>query len=172
MNCEEIQITLSSWIDGEVELWDTLPAADHMLDCATCQAFYRRARDLEKALAAREITAAAERTSPGLWWVPRWVLPLAATLALAVVGFTLGRMQGVRSTPTASASVAMTDERFVGIAAELLQSGPRYQREMARVMDEIRSTRPLELRLEARPPASAEAEATTERAEPARGNGR
>ena len=46
----------------------------------------------------------------------------------------------------------MTDDRFVGITRELLESDPRYRSEMLRVMAEVSQQRPLEGSMDTRAP--------------------
>jgi hypothetical protein len=166
MNCEETQIEISSWVDGEIAPWDALPLADHLLGCAACADFYRRARSLDKAM----VMAPTPRPARPLPMPPpadgrlkgsrlaTWALPLAATVLLAIGGFALGRQawHGLAGQPEqrlAQQPVApMTDDRFVGITRELLESDPRYRTEMLRVMAEVSQQRPLEGSMDTRAP--------------------
>lgn len=167
MSCEEKQIEISAWLDGEVAPWDALPLADHLVGCAACAAFYTGARRLDRSLA---MGATAAPARPPAWSPdapaparpPRrasWALPLAATLLLAAGGYALGRQTLGAARPAARLGGPMTDDRFVGIARELLASEPRYRTEMLRVMTAVTESRPLEGSVDARPaapPASGE----------------
>ncbi len=58
--CESFEVSLSVLIDGELETPEQLPAVDHLLQCASCQDFYRRAR----ALGSMVVSAATPSTEP------------------------------------------------------------------------------------------------------------
>ncbi len=99
--CEVFEASLSALIDGELEVPDQLPAVDHLLDCASCRAFYAQARALDDMLVesrSRDADPAPERlweaiaaesgvaggsakAGRGRRW-PRWAMQLAATLLL------------------------------------------------------------------------------------------
>jgi hypothetical protein len=87
-----------------------------------------------------------------------WALPLAATVLLAIGGFTLGRQawRELAGRPTQRiaehGAAPMTDDRFIGITRELLESAPRYRSEMLRVMAEVAQPRPLEGSIDTRLP--------------------
>jgi len=161
MNCEETQIEISSWIDGEIAPWDALPLADHLLGCPVCAEFYGRARSLDKAIvmapALPVLQPARRQPMPppahgGLKTsrLAPWALPLAATVLLAIGGFALGRQAWRELAGRPAQQLAqhpaepMTDDRFIGITRELLESAPRYRSEMLRVMAEVAQQRPLE----------------------------
>ena len=157
MNCEETQIEISSWIDGEIAPWDALPLADHLLRCTACAEFFRRSRSLEKAIVMAPPLPATPTTRRRSLRLAPWTLPLAATVLLAIGGLALGRQAWRELATRPSQRIAqqpaapMTDDRFVGITRELLESAPRYRTEMLRVMSEVAQPRPLEGTVDTRP---------------------
>ncbi len=183
MNCAAMQIDLSAFVDGEVEAWDALALADHLLQCPRCADFYRQARRLDSVLAqaapqapagarvpaglriaGEPLRAATDRRRRDLL---RRALPLAATILLALGAFVLWRApsarQGEALAGNAGSEPAMTDARFVGMARDLLSAEPRYREEMLRVMLETSARRPLEATVDRRPlPARERGEAGRE----------
>ncbi|HEX9734006.1 MAG TPA: zf-HC2 domain-containing protein [Thermoanaerobaculia bacterium] len=105
--CETYRTSISALIDGELETPERLPAVDHLLECAACRIFYRRARALGDMLVASQ-SQDAEPAPEDVWeriaaasgvtgqrrtrWrelrrAPRWAAQLAAAL---IVGLALG----------------------------------------------------------------------------------
>lgn len=187
MSCERT-LSASLLLDGELPPAETADAVEHLLGCAECRTFFRRGRSLDGALllAAAEEAGAAEPAPMEVWErigaevgrdlrrspaaerrvrrpPPRWALPLAASLLLALGGAVgwLARSgepravdrlaQPVRSGDFAAASSSgapgggeMTEERFVAIARELLAADRRFRDAMAGVLVVADSAEPRE----------------------------
>jgi predicted anti-sigma-YlaC factor YlaD len=164
-DCEDrYEVLISSWLDAELSREEGVELLDHLAGCAACRGFYRDARQLDTLLAQarpldetlaphdalwRRIASAAARPAPArrtrgvrrAWLV---AVPLAAALALAALlgwlvsstdragaaGQTVGAQLASRPEP-------MSDERFVTLLRELLQSEPRYQQAMLQVMSQV-----------------------------------
>lgn len=158
-SCETFERAISELVDGELDTPEQLAAVDHLVACASCRAFYRRARKLGEMVARAEAeepgpppeevwrriadeTGVTRRRRPGVR-VPRFALQLAAVIVLAL-GFAL--LPRLFQTPQATAGDgrivvelgsdggAMTEERFVEITTEILRSDSRFHREMLAVM--------------------------------------
>ncbi len=77
--------------------------------------------------------------------VARWSLRVAAAAAIAVAAWTVGRGGPIQDRlagdvvriELASDAGAMTDERFVALAAELLRADRRYHLAMGEIMDAV-----------------------------------
>ena len=63
--CKTFELAISALIDGELESPEQLPAIDHLLECASCQDFYGRARALGSMVTFGE--ASAEPAPPEVW---------------------------------------------------------------------------------------------------------
>ncbi len=62
--CETYEASISALIDGELESPEQLPAIDHLLECASCQDFYGRARVLGSMVFG---ATSAEPAPPEIW---------------------------------------------------------------------------------------------------------
>jgi hypothetical protein len=161
--CEEHELGLSAWIDGELPPTLAAEAIEHALECASCAAFFRGARALQedarslaasdglgKSSAARLWAQIRERTGVGGGSsAPAHVAGLrhsgwlraAALIVLGLGGgYATSRLAAPAVAPLAGGvSVArvespMSDARFVTLADELMRSDPRYQRAMLEVL--------------------------------------
>lgn len=165
--CEACETTLSALHDGEtgeMEAEEIRTALDHLLDCPSCQGFYREARALNTALQgtrqdARQ-TAADEQTLARAWdsiesesfgetavrrrwrtWAPRLaaavILALGTSWAALSVGERELRRPGEPIQVVLGEDSSMTEERFIQLTTEILRSDRRYQQEMLRVMSAV-----------------------------------
>lgn len=178
--CETYKTSISALIDGELEAPDQLPAVDHLLDCASCRDFYRRARALGDMLTAAQaqdaepapddvwerIAAVSGVARPsrrrGLARAPRWAAQLAAALILGLgLGWLLPRLPApAPSEHAATGDVdvvleedqgSMTDERFVELATEVLRADRQYHRKMLEVMSVVTAVERKEGSVDERP---------------------
>jgi hypothetical protein len=113
-------------------------------------------RDLSDNVETSESPAGTSTRKPGrvvaMERAPRWVWALAASLLVAL-GFGLGdRMNGTTALGPFDAdgevvvelgadAGRMTDERFVGLAVELLRADSRYRDKMSELLDEVAQSR-------------------------------
>lgn len=163
-NCEFVETSLSTFIDGELDQAELAPTIDHLMECADCRAFYRDARALDAMVLDATVDGSIASPSDEIWsriagrsalgtTSPRrrgasWTAwgALAAGLLLVAVGlWATPRFMGGRVTPlpaTAAPIVVvgtgegrMSDERFVELTTELLRSAPRYHERMLQVME-------------------------------------
>lgn len=158
-SCETFERAISELVDGELDAPEQLAAVDHLVACASCRAFYRRARKLgEMAVRAeaeepgsppedvwRRIADEAgvtRRRRPG-FRAPRFALQLAAVIVLALGFALLPRLFRTPQTTAGDGRIivelssdrgAMTEERFVELTTEILRSDSRFHREMLAVM--------------------------------------
>lgn len=158
-SCETYEWAISELVDGELDASEQLAAVDHLAGCASCRAFYRRARQLGEMVARAE---AAETPPPEEVWrriaaetgvtrrrrspnvrVTRFALGLAALIVLALGLVLVPRSWRTHPTPSENGRIivelgsdrgAMTEQRFVEITTEILRSDPRFHREMLAVM--------------------------------------
>lgn len=163
-SCETYEWAISELVDGELGASEQLAAVDHLAACASCRAFYRRARRLGEMVARAEAaetpppdevwrriaeeTGAVRRRSPSVR-VPRFALRLAAMIVLALGLVLVPRLWRTRPTPSEDGRIvvelgsdrgAMTEERFVEITTEILRSDARFHREMLAVMALVTSS--------------------------------
>lgn len=158
-HCEDCQIAISALLDGELPAADVPAAIDHLLDCPACSGFYRGARGLADLLGetglARGPAPEAEPAPAAVWHrverrsgsplsrLPGWTARAAAAALVAVGAWAALQLGGIdRGTAPVRVVLgerpaAMSDERFVAIAAELLRAAPRYRREMLDVMSTV-----------------------------------
>ena len=111
-------------------------------------------QSVDVAEAASGHVVAQRATVVPLERTPRWIWGLAASLLVAL-GFGLGSVGGAAlvggALPSGDLQVEiganagyMTDERFVALAVELLQSDRKYHNKMSEVLREVQSERMLE----------------------------
>lgn len=156
-SCEEYEVDLSSFLDGELPLATAAAAFEHALSCANCSRFYRAARRLESTSGARgDESTLDDRRAAELWqqvrvhtvpkrWQPTW--RAAALLAVGLGGgYLLAALAGNGgglalpspsngwSLAAANQAATMDEQRFVALASELLGSDRRYQRAMLEVL--------------------------------------
>ena len=164
MSCENYEILLSSWLDGELEHESEIECLDHLVRCAACRAFWADARALDGLVALVRPPAAVEPPSPELWAriasaasasgalparrrrIPAWALQAAAGVVV-VLGIGLALWNGGFAPPTRGddvllgANTQMTEARFVELTKEVLESDSRYRLAMTRVLEQVaRST--------------------------------
>jgi hypothetical protein len=141
--CERIQSCLSALVDDELPQAEVVPALDHVARCAACRGFYRDVRAFDALLEADpRFPGRAPARSRGPQR-PLNLAPLLAAAAMLVIGVGLG-IAAARMSGRTDDAPAMTDERFVGLAAEVLQADGRYQEEMLDVL--TRAARQREVR--------------------------
>ncbi len=122
--CERFEAAISALIDGELESPEQLPAIDHLLECASCQDFYGRARALssmvtfgaagaepapaevwERIAGETGLAGSGDARKPAPWWHRSRSLPgalgLAAGLILALGVWLLGPVVVDDSAPDA-----------------------------------------------------------------------
>jgi len=153
--CAIHEAALSALLDGELEPAEAPPAVDHLLACAACRDFYRRARALDRAVALAGGPAALPPAPPAVWErivtaaelrprarrLGRWFLAAAAALAIAVSAWGLDALAPVLGGGDERVDVVlgadrgrMTEERFVRLAVEMLQADSRYRDAMRAVL--------------------------------------
>ena len=159
--CHAVESDLSALIDGELQGVELQRSLGHLVDCAACREFYRRARTLD-AVARGETEREGEARDPGeeLWTriaarsqftggesqrpesagrpIPRVWAALAAVLMLAL-GMVL--LNASDDAPQSSLEIVlgeqrgqMDEARFIALTTELLRADRRYQRKMLDVM--------------------------------------
>ena len=163
-HCDDCQTSISALVDGELPAAEVPAAIDHLLDCPSCQGFYRAVRGLgdllEEAGLARGQAPETEPAPAAVWRrverhagsplsrLPGWTARAAAAALLAVGAWgalqlgitgTADRVAAPLEVALAEDAGSMTDERFVAIAAELLRADSRYRREMLDVMSTVES---------------------------------
>ncbi|HEX2642883.1 MAG TPA: hypothetical protein VHU81_07805 [Thermoanaerobaculia bacterium] len=157
--CEACEMTISALLDGEGGREEVLPLLDHLIECASCQAFYREARALDGSLKPGVASPVLEQAPAAVWerierrgfaannwrtWAPRLAAALLLTLGAVWIAHSFGMGMGT-GTGSAGRPIeivlgqggSMTDRRFVEITAEVLKSDPRYRHEMLRVMSAV-----------------------------------
>jgi len=167
-DCDTRELAISAMLDGQAEPREMLAAMDHIVTCGDCRDFYRKARALDRRL--EEVrTATAARPLPGDLWVriataaalspparERRFIRIArgAALAAAILVLALVLPQWLGKASPGSLESAgvevvlesnrggMTDQRFVMLAKELLESDRRYHQQLYRIMDDLRATWP------------------------------
>jgi len=156
--CEECELDLSALLDGELGDEALLPALDHLAECPGCREFYRRARQLEAAVAERETGEQKTGGPPAEIWRriaaesglerkpawPAWAGRIAASLLLAFGVWTLATLPERPAERGATIEIvlgedqgSMSEKRFAELTAEVLRADPRYQRKMLEVMATI-----------------------------------
>lgn len=168
--CEQHRAELSALLDGESQAGAIVETLDHLVRCADCRDFYRDLRSFQGRIDALPGVAVTEpapaaiprpadtirsfparrRQAP-----PRWVWHLAAMLVIAVGLTTLllqapitGEGDGaggpVAAVATEGPETAMSDQRFAGLTAELLEADVRYQRRMYAILGSVGADRGLD----------------------------
>ena len=157
--CELCELEMSAIADGEVDTNSLTTALDHLVECASCREFYRSARAIDAVVARGKVTPPPERvwrrieaeahggvlpfpTRRALGWAARVAAVglVAAGLwaigALRIPSMPLGHEVEVR---LESNRGAMSDERFVKMTTELLQSDRKYHRKMLEILTVVNS---------------------------------
>lgn len=158
--CEACETTLSALLDGEMEAEEVRTALDHLLDCPSCQDFYRDARALDSSLRRPLQKQEDERTLDRVWeavdresfgepaarrrwrtWAPRLAAAVLLALGTSWAALSVGGRELSRPEQPIQVELGeganMTEERFIQIATEILRSDRRYQQEMLRVMSAV-----------------------------------
>ena len=165
--CEQHEILVSTWLDGQLEREGQIECLDHLVRCAACRAFYADARALDGLVALVRPAAAHEPPSPELWAriasaasapgerarehaakrarVPAWALQAAAGVVVVLgIGLALWNGGFAPRTPgeevLLGANTQMTDARFVELTKEVLESDSRYRLAMYRVLEQVSRT--------------------------------
>jgi hypothetical protein len=157
--CEENQMTISAYLDGEATREEMLPVLDHLIACAECRAFYHEARQLDD-LCDQLRRSCEEPAHPHplraflgrLLMPPAWAWGAAAAVVIAIGmwGGGLWRPEQAVAPPATPPSLerpvrvtlgeergAMTDDRFLELTLELLRADTRYRQEMYAVLNEV-----------------------------------
>lgn len=121
--CHFQELAISTLVDGELATAELMPTLDHLVRCAACRAFYRRARDLDTAVSQQGLTehqhglaeqsAEEEHEAPpeALWeriaaastpatprrFEARWLPQIAAALLLAFGLWAVQAYEGPRA---------------------------------------------------------------------------
>lgn len=156
-DCNDHEVNLSSWLDGQLDRPGQVETLDHLVRCAACREFYRDARALDGMLAS--VREPADTVSPGpevrrrieqavrprrTGWGTTEFLRVAAVLVISVgLGwFFWGGLNGV--TPSSEIDVQlgeragrMSEQRFFELTTEVLQAEPRYHTVMYEVMEQV-----------------------------------
>lgn len=170
MTCEEHEILISTFLDGELSREEAAAMLDHLVGCESCRAFYREAQGLQETV--RPLTSGRRNPPPAELWdriesrarprralagrlleVSGWGWKAAAVLLVAFGLWQIGRIQtgqaprvppGEESRPVevvlGGQPGRMTDARFVELTTELLGAGPRYRQAMLQVMREVQES--------------------------------
>jgi predicted anti-sigma-YlaC factor YlaD len=154
-HCEMHQVSLSTFMDGELRSTDALTAVDHLARCEDCRAFYRDARALDELTLGAVHLAAEQPVTADLWrrisdeashhtstrsaW--RRLRPVWASAAAAALVVAIGLSLFGGATETGDVEIvleqdrgSMSDERFVELTSELLRSDRRYHEKMRDVL--------------------------------------
>jgi len=164
MSCERYEAALSALADGELEPVDLPATVDHLADCEICREFYGQLRALDSVLMEVEGLDVVHAVPPNGWQRivagrhvrPRsnmltWAAAIAASLVLsfALWDATItprppadrGVSSGMLEVTLEQNRGRMTEQRFVELLTEVLQSDRRYHRKMYEVMGAVtRST--------------------------------
>ena len=115
MNCEQTELLLHPYLDGELDVTKSLEVVEHLQQCAACEAKSAQAQGLSQVLAHADLRRTAparskERVQAALHRAERpanfddrrrrWLaLAVAAAAALALVGIEVGRWGWFGSSP-------------------------------------------------------------------------
>jgi hypothetical protein len=159
-NCEDYEILISTWVDGQADRDEQVECLDHVARCAACRGFYLQARSLDGLVAAVRTPDEAVAPSPEVWkrieWVttkerrpaarrriPAWALQAAAVVVVAV-GLSVLMWNGGGEAPRPEqAEIAlgggtdMTESRFVELTREVLEADPRYHSALYEIMGQV-----------------------------------
>lgn len=155
--CDETQMYLSAALDGEADPDELLAAMDHLLECATCQRFYRQARRLDGIVTAAPdaFVAPAPQKRHGIDWHwllqpgVRWAAAASAAVLIAVgiwqAGPPWSGPDQTAALDTADLVVItleedkghLTDERFIEMAVALLRADQRYRHKMTEILGQV-----------------------------------
>jgi len=159
-NCEDYEILISTWVDGQADRNEQVECLDHVARCAACREFYLQARSLDGLVAAVRTPDEVAAPSPEVWkrieWVtakerrqatrrriPTWALQAAAVVVVAIgLSVLMWNGGGVAQRPE-QAEIAlgggtdMTDTRFVELTREVLGADPRYHSALYEIMGQV-----------------------------------
>ncbi len=156
------ETNLSALLDGELQGEELLRGVDALVEDPELRDFWRSARSLQKGLAQNGLAESREPLPEGMWEKiesrakssrsarvyqlfaqPRaWAAAASIVLLLGLGALGLFHeltptSAGARTVELASAEGQMTEERFIELTLELLQSDPRYHRKMFQVMKTV-----------------------------------
>ncbi len=164
MKRSEVELAISELLDGNLEREQTLNLIDRLLQDERSREFYLKGRVLDKRLDEMRDRVVEKPMSGSLWkrilvksglpapprsWtsrVPAWIPTLAAAILVLALGLTLYRglfsndpldTDRVLEVALESRAGIMTDQRFLRLAKELLESDRKYQMKMLEVMKEV-----------------------------------
>ena len=146
MNEKSWELSSSAALDGELDPVETLELLDDMADDDACRQNWRHMRAMDRELdpivvpATRPLGRVRHRLARA-WWLA----PVAAAALFAVLLLRPGVVR-VDSLPDPDGRPLtvrlqegdMTDDRFVELVVEVLQSDQRYQEKMREVLEEVR----------------------------------
>lgn len=163
--CELFEAELSAVLDGELDLVDLPATLDHLIDCRRCAAFYRSSRLLNQAVSSSRVephesvwhriserapwTETSEASVPTVRsrrsrlqeWAPRLAAVFVLAFGLWMVqvtsrdGGSAFFRSGGEVGEGATMPEAMSEQRFVALATEVLRADPKYHHEMLEVME-------------------------------------
>ncbi len=153
-DCEQFEGLLSEWLDDELDRAGQVEMLDHLVRCGGCRRFYAEARALAGVVAAvrtpsdapvpsfavwKRIKGAARPSRPSWAWGAVAAAVLAVGFMLTLVGqpAPVGPQPGDVEIQLGSNSGSMTDQRFIALATEVLQSDRRYRSAMFQVMSQV-----------------------------------
>lgn len=162
-DCETYEMSISALADGELPAEDLLPILDHLVECSSCQAFYRDVRALAAALPSDPAAGSAPGEAPEEIWrriereavpvlsrtatVRPWAMPMRIAAAVLLVAGLWGAFVAVSSTLQPAGEPIeitlgedggrMTEQRFVDLTVELLRADSRYHQEMLQVLTAV-----------------------------------
>jgi len=159
-NCEDYEILISTWVDGQADRNEQVECLDHVARCAACREFYLGARSLDGLVAAVRTPDEVVAPSPEVWkrieWVtakdrrqatrrriPVWALQAAAVVVVAIgLSVVMWNGGGAAQRPEQAeielgAGTDMTDTRFVELTREVLEADPRYHSALYEIMEQV-----------------------------------
>lgn len=150
----DAELLASLALDDEIDHDELLRLLDAMADDPDARRFWREARAAQAMIARAGASVPTDRSArpqPAPRRSRRGLAVAAVGVAAAiVVGLGLVRMRAVDPGPGTTTTAydvrlgenagAMSDERFVDLAVELLRSDERYRDEMFALLDEVRAT--------------------------------
>ncbi len=167
--CSHEQADISALLDGELERERVHDVLGRVLHCPSCQAYYENARQVDALFRLDQSSEAppvdvwqrieaeaatpAEIVRPAFWSNAVRRPALLAAVALLVLATSMLVRVGLGRDDSLSSQVlqadeivlagdsGMDDERFLELAAELLQADDRYHKEMFSLMNQLESDR-------------------------------
>jgi len=121
--------TLAAWVDGTLSDRELAQVEAHVADCARCQAIAAGVADMASDVTGDRAAgpAGAKHPAAGAGWPLRWLAPIAAAAAVALIWIALpDRSSDPTGAATAVARLEQTDE----LAAEPAAASPTASQEV------------------------------------------